>query len=88
MRDSRGEIKSQRTMPCQGLPLLRSVKGHHKLPGGVDGVGGKIKRVRSKTVPSRERRIGEPRTKMVECKFGLRQQVRPAIRGERDVSRR
>ena len=25
---------------------------------------------------------------MVECKFRLRQQVRPAIRGERDVSRR
>ena len=25
---------------------------------------------------------------MVKCKFGLRQQVKPAIRGERDVSRR
>ena len=68
--------------------MLRRVKGHHKFPGGVDRVGGKIEGVRSKTVPSGERRIGELRTKMVECKFGLRQQVRPAIRRERDVSRR
>ena len=37
---------------------------------------------------SGERRIGEPMTKMVEGEFGLRQQVRPAIRRERDVSRR
>ena len=39
-------------------------------------------------MPSGERRIREPRTKMVEGKFGLRQQVRPAIGRKSKVARR
>ncbi len=39
---------------------------NNKLPGGVDGVGGKIKGDRMQTVPGREFGVGLPGTEMVE----------------------
>jgi hypothetical protein len=61
---------------------------NNMLPGGVDGVGGKIKGGRMQTVPGRECGVGLPGTEMVEGELDEREKVRPAIRGERGMARR
>ena len=88
MRDSRGEIKSPRTMPCPGLPLLRSVKGHHKLSGGMDGVCEETDRGPVKAVPSGEKGVYGRRAKMVEGELGGGKKIGPAIRGKGNMTGR
>ncbi len=61
---------------------------NNKLPGGVDGVEGKIKGGRMQTVPGRECGVGLPGTELVEGELDEREKVRPAIRGERGMARR
>ena len=62
--------------------------GNNKLPGGVDGVGGKIKGGRVQTVPGRECGVGLPGTEMVEGELGGGKKIRLAIRGKGNVAGR
>ena len=60
--------------------------GNHKLTGGVDGVGGKVKGDRMEAVPGGERRVGFIRADVIEGKFNVRKEIRPAVGGERHVT--
>ena len=62
--------------------------GDHKLPGWVDGVGGKAERHAVEAMPRREGGIGSPRQKGVKAELRLREQVRPAIGRKSKVTRR
>ena len=59
---------------------------NHKLTGGVDGVGGKVEGERVEAVPGGEGRVGLVRADVIEGKFSKRQEIRPAVRGERHVT--
>ena len=58
--------------------------GNNKLPGGLDGVGGKVKFDRVQTMPGREWGIGMPGTEMVESELGKREKVGPA-KGDKSI---
>ncbi len=59
---------------------------NHKLTGGVDGVGGKIKGERVEAVPGGEGRVGLVRADVIESKFDMRQEIGPAVGGERHMT--
>ena len=59
---------------------------NHKLTGGVDGVGGKIKGERVEAVPGGEGRVGLVRADVIESEFNMRKEIRPAVGGERHVT--
>ena len=53
--------------------------GNHKLTGGVDGVGGKVKGDRMEAVPGGEGRVGFEGEHVIEGKFNVRKEIRPAV---------
>ena len=59
---------------------------NNKLTGGVDGVRGKVEGSLVKVMPSRQRRVGFEGADVVKGKFYVGKEVRPAVRGERDMT--
>ncbi len=59
---------------------------NYKLTGGVDRVGGKVKGERVEAVPGGEGRVGLVRADVIESKFNMRKEIRPAVGGERYVT--
>ncbi len=45
-----------------------------------------VKRNRVEAMPGREGRVGFPRSDVVEGEFDVREEIRPAVRGERDMN--
>ena len=60
--------------------------GNNKLTGGVDRVGGKVERSGMKAMPSRQRRVRFEGADVVKGEFYVGKEVRPAVRGERDMT--
>jgi hypothetical protein len=60
--------------------------GNHKLTRGVDGVGGKVKGDRMEAVPGGEGRVGFEGEHVIEGKFNVGKEIRPAVGGERHVT--
>ncbi len=58
----------------------------HKLTGGVDGVRGKVEGSVVQAMPSRQGRVGFEGADVVKGEFDVRKEVRPAVRGERDMT--
>jgi len=59
---------------------------NNKLTGGVDGVRVKVERSAVKAMPSRHRRVGFEGADVVKGEFYVGKEVRPAVRGERDMT--
>ena len=59
---------------------------NNKLTGGVDGVRGKVEGSVVKAMPSRQRRVGFEGADVVKGEFDVGKEVRPAVRGERDMA--
>ncbi len=77
-------------MPClaQDLRVRGESKATTSWPGGVNGVGGKVKGHTIKTTVSREGRVEGPRAHVVEGELGSGDQVVRAVRGKDNVSGR
>ncbi len=60
--------------------------GNSKLTGWIDGVRSEVKRNRVEAMPGREGRVGFPQSDVVEGEFDVREEFRPAVRGERDMT--
>ena len=60
--------------------------GNNKLTGGVDGVRGKVEGRVVKAMPSRQRRVRFEGADVVKGEFDVGKEVRPAVRGERDMA--
>ena len=60
--------------------------GNYKLTGGVDGVGGKIEGDRVEAVPGGDGRVGFVGEEGIESEFDVREEIRPAVGRERDVT--
>jgi hypothetical protein len=52
----------------------------------VDGVRGKVEGSVVKAMPSRQRRVGFEGADVVKGEFYVGKEVRPAVRGERDMT--
>ena len=59
--------------------------GNHKLTGGVDGVGGKVKGDRMEAVPGWEGRVGFKGEHVIEGKLNMGKEIRPAVGGKGHV---
>ena len=59
---------------------------NNKLTGGVDGVRGKVEASVVQAMPSRQRRVGFEGADVVKGEFDVGKEVRPAVRGERDMA--
>ena len=59
---------------------------NNKLTGGVDGVRGKVEGSVVEAMPSRQRRVGFEGADVVKGEFDVGKEVRPAVRGERDMA--
>ena len=60
--------------------------GNNKLTGGVDGVRGEVERKVMEAMPGRQRRVGFEGADVVKGEFYVGKEVRPAVRGERDMA--
>ena len=60
--------------------------GNDKLTGGVDGVRSKVEGSVVQAMPSRQRRVGFEGADVVKGEFDVGKEVRPAVRGERDMA--
>ena len=59
---------------------------NNKLTGGVDGMRGKVEGRVVKAMPSRQRRVRFEGADVVKGEFYVGKEVRPAVRGERDMT--
>ncbi len=59
---------------------------NNKLTGGMDGMRGKIEGSVVKAMPSGQRRVGFEVADVVKGEFYVGKEVRPAVRGERDMT--
>ena len=59
---------------------------NNKLTGGVDGVRGEVERKVMEAMPGRQRRVGFEGADVVKGEFDVGKEVRPAVRGERDMA--
>ena len=59
---------------------------NNKLTGGVDGMRGKVEGRVVKAMPSRQRRVRFEGADVVKGEFYVGKEVRPAVRGERDMA--
>ena len=60
--------------------------GNNKLTGGVDGVRVKVERKMVEAMPSRQSRVGFVGEDGIKGEFDVWKEVRPAVRGERDMT--
>ncbi len=59
---------------------------NNKLTGGVDGVRGEVEGRVVKAMPRRQRRVGFEGADVVKGEFYVGKEVKPVVRGERDMT--
>ena len=88
MGERGGDVKTPNAVFRPGRSSVRGEMGNGELACRVDGMGGKVERLSVDAVPGGEEGIGAVGSQVIEGELSEREEIRPAVRGEREVSGR